>query len=106
MYSIKLKSFSISPPMQGIGDSGQGLANAILFVVFTPKVLRYFLRLLFCHCIWRKSEKQINIQKGSSKVFKYGTIPPTSNSDCRAERSDTPTASEGAGNALFLNTST
>ena len=42
---------SISIHFQGIGDSGQGLLNAILFVLFTKKVrdnFLFLLRWLFC----------------------------------------------------------
>ena len=35
--------------LQGIGDSGQGFTNAILYVFATPRVRSYFLRLLTCH---------------------------------------------------------
>ena len=89
---------SLSPSLpllslQGIGDSGQGFANAILFVLFTPKVRRYFLRLLFCHCLWSKASREhVNIQN-TAKIY-YGTA--SSNSGYRSDASvEPPTVSEG-----------
>lgn len=42
---------------QGVGDSGQGFVNAILFCVFTAKVREKFkmalARLRHCHCCQR-----------------------------------------------------
>ena len=35
---------------QGIGDSGQGFTNAILFIFFTKNVRRSFVRFLCCKC--------------------------------------------------------
>ena len=96
---------SLSLSLQGIGDSGQGFANAILFVLFTPKVRRYFLRLVLCRHLWHRSEHPVNIQ-GKAKIY-YGSVP--SNSEYKSEVSDSPTASEGVGNDasnLILNKST
>lgn len=46
-----------SHSLQGIGDSGQGAANAILFVLFTKKVRDQFL------CCCRRNKKDGNIQE-------------------------------------------
>ena len=109
MYIATIQSlslFSLSPPPppppptpQGIGDSGQGFANAILFVLFTPKVRRYFLRLLFCHCLWHKSQNQVNIQS-NAKIY-YGTAP--SNSDYRTEDSIEPPTVCSVSEGMILN---
>ena len=97
-HPVPLPSPSLSlslPPslslslLQGIGDSGQGFANAILFVLFTPKVRRYFLRLLLCHCLWKKSRNQINIQN-TAKIY-YGTVPSNSDYKSFEEISEPPT---------------
>lgn len=41
--------------VQGIGDSGQGFVNALLFCVFTPKVRKQFLLLLLnSRCLRRQ----------------------------------------------------
>ena len=97
--SLSLSSRHPSPLSQGIGDSGQGFTNAILFVLFTPKVRCYFLRLLFCHCLWHKSQDQVNIQ-GNTKIY-YGTAP--SNSDYRTDDSIDPPTVPSVPEGLILN---
>ena len=76
---------SLLPSLQGIGDSGQGFANAILFVLFTPKVRRYFLRKLFC-CRSSKNRSSIN-NRGKSKVF-YGAVQSRDSDYSKTELSD------------------
>ncbi len=61
--------------LQGIGDSGQGFANAILFVLFTPKVRRYFL-----HCC---KNPVVCCRRGDPLLVKkaqYGTVPSDADS--------------------------
>ena len=36
--------------LQAIGDSSQGLCNVVLYCVFTPTVLNYFMKLFCCCC--------------------------------------------------------
>ena len=64
-------SLSLSPHLpQGIGDSGQGFANAILFALFTPKVRRYFLHQVFCLCLCRRAKIRGPINnRGNSNVY-------------------------------------
>ena len=71
--------------LQGIGDSGQGFANAILFVLFTPKVRRYFLRKIF-FCRSSKNRSSIN-NRGKSKVF-YGAVQSGDSDYSKTELSD------------------
>ena len=83
-------SLSLSPSLpllslQGIGDSGQGFANAILFVLFTPKVRRYFLRKIF-FCRSSKNRSSIN-NRGKSKVF-YGAVQSGDSDYSKTELSD------------------
>lgn len=47
--------------MQGIGDSGQGIANALLFVLFTRRVRERFI-CCWRHCRWYR-EKTNNVQE-------------------------------------------
>lgn len=59
----------------GIGDSGQGLANFILFCGFTPKVRQYFLKhLLLCRCLRRGTNYRSSVNNTKSAVV-YGSIP-------------------------------
>lgn len=43
--------------MQGIGDSGQGWVNMILFVLLTKQVRDSFLRLFCCKSVMRVNEQ-------------------------------------------------
>lgn len=43
--------------MQGIGDSGQGWVNMILFVLLTKQVRDSFLRLFCCNSLMRLNEQ-------------------------------------------------
>lgn len=46
--------------MQGIGDSGQGIANAILFVLFTKRVRERFMCCWrYCRC-YREKDKDVH----------------------------------------------
>ena len=42
--------------LQAIGDSSQGLCNVVLYCVFTPTVLNYFMK-LFCCCYHRHGDQ-------------------------------------------------
>ena len=46
--------------MQGMGDSGQGFANAIIFVIFTKNIRDSFFK---CICCGKRDEKFNNIDK-------------------------------------------
>lgn len=63
-YCLQLFKFALTlclvVLLQGIGDSGQGFANAILFVVLTRKVRQHFLRCIRC----QKEELQADEQAG------------------------------------------
>ena len=49
--------------MQGIGDSGQGFANAILFVIFSKNVRQSFLQ-----CVTCKRESDVQSSSESKKL--------------------------------------
>ena len=68
------------PLSQGIGDSGQGFANAILFVLFTPKVRRYFLHWVFCSPLCRRARTRspIIINRGNSNIYYRAVQSPNS----------------------------
>ena len=85
--SSSLSPLLPSPLPQGIGDSGQGFANGILFCLLTPKVRRYFLRHLCCCCLRKKKtveeeEDALNYSTARSTPL-YGSvsIPHSDNSD-------------------------
>lgn len=66
--------------MQGIGDSGQGFANAILFVLFTPRVRRYFFRLCIgCEPCRRPRGDPLLVKKAQ-----YGSVPSDPDTDYSA----------------------
>lgn len=89
--------------LQGIGDSGQGFANAVLFVLFTPKVRRYFM-----HCC--KSSARC-CQRGEPLFIKrpqYGSIVPDPDSHedySAATLSDTSAMNEHDVKSLLVNAS-
>lgn len=44
--------------VQGIGDSSQGFANAILFVIFTKNIRDSFIKCLCCGRTWSKNNTE------------------------------------------------
>ena len=56
MASPKLISSISTTFVQGIGDSGQGFTNAILFIVFTRSARESFMHFIRCKCCRRSSE--------------------------------------------------
>ena len=86
--SSSLSPLLPSPLPQGIGDSGQGFANAILFCLLTPKVRRYFLRHLCCCCLRKKTvaeeEDALSYSTaGSTPLYGSVDIPNSDNSQAR-----------------------
>ena len=83
--------FPVSPPLlppplpQGIGDSGQGFANAILFCLLTPKVRRYFLRHLCClrkkKTVEEEEDALSNSTARSTPLYGSINIPDSYSSD-------------------------
>ena len=63
--------------MQGIGDSGQGLANAILFILFSRKVRSSFWRCLHC----RRQEVYIPDPAAPGEFVKRQNIASLNKSD-------------------------
>ena len=53
---------------QGIGDSGQGAVNAILFVIFTRSVRRRILAICCCFCQRKQQSTKNALQNGQDEV--------------------------------------
>ena len=66
IYTIHPSCSCIDPHVQGIGDSGQGIVNAFLFCLLTPRVrqklLTCFVHVLccawFCHAYCREKSRR------------------------------------------------
>lgn len=89
--------------LQGIGDSGQGFANAVLFVLFTPKVRRYFISCFRSpvRCCQRNEPLY-------AKKIQYGSVPsdPDSQEDYSAATlSETSAMNEQDVKSLLVNAS-
>lgn len=86
-YSDSLAVWYISCIYQGIGDSGQGAANAILFVIFTHNVRQRYISFWY-RCFYKKSnaEEQEQLIVNEAKDLtasrgSYKAISPSSPSD-------------------------
>lgn len=81
---------------QGIGDSGQGFFNGILYVLFSYKVRSYLLHVLLC-C--GRGSSQSTVSLSDQRAAFYGSFSSdaarrSEDRDCSDEGSD----AESAGN--------
>ena len=91
---------------QGIGDSGQGLANAILFVLFTPKVRRYFFIRPCVLCCRPLRDRLTPLSTSHPDTSRYGSIASNlkPNDDfSAATQSDTSGIDEQDTKSLLVN---
>ena len=89
-----LSTLSNTHPPQGIGDSGQGIANAIIFGLFSPKVRRFFFYYLTCcHCCVKRTPFSINMSGSTGK--KRSASPEISNHSAELTYDGPLSSSEG-----------
>jgi len=65
--------------MQGIGDSGQGFTNAILFILFTKNVRKAFLNFICCKC--RAAREEETMSSGDGPNRSQVSVQTTSQND-------------------------